>query len=397
MSQDMSRKSSLESSAAKAHDTSYTSLIEDHAAQLIDSLFQDLAPDLSPDQPLDRHESAQSFLQTVRSESYQARSYPGTSSQSASSGNSQGNPQSNPSNLALRIPPAEAFLGPDSLLVPYVEMEATLDSLYPAPPEETLSNRVKEGLGSKILLGIACFSFVGSVGLWIGTQLTQSNQTPAIAQAPVILANPNQADIAFAEDLKQSLAAVRSTPDRPTPELAPLTESVSSPLTPQLTPGSVSQQPNSPTLNFPVRTPPTPAHTVAMPNLRQRTLAKPPVINRSASTVASANSMTAKSPTKRLPTLVAAVPSNPSLPTLTPPLAPPVTSQGSTKAGITVQGILDLGDKSAILVARNGSTQNVRIGEVLDSSGWIFLRVENGQAVIQRGSEVRSVSGGEQF
>jgi hypothetical protein len=73
----------------------------------------------------------------------------------------------------------------------------------------------------------------------------------------------------------------------------------------------------------------------------------------------------------------------------------PVASQG--KAGVTVQGILDLGEQSAMLISRNGSSQNVRLGEALDATGWTFVRVEQGQAIIQRGNEVRSVNSGEQF
>ena len=134
-----------------------------------------------------------------------------------------------------------------------------------------------------------------------------------------------------------------------------------------------------------------------MPNLANRKLASPPSVNFTA---------TKTTPATRLPTLTAAVlptsplPSGlsfgtPAASSHVPPVGQPAGR--SAKAGITIQGILDLGDKSAILVARNGSTQNVHMGEVLDSTGWVFLRIENGQAIIQRGSEIRSVSGGEQF
>jgi hypothetical protein len=373
MSKDANRKSAQKFVAAQEPTASYTSLIEQHAAQLMDDLFRDLTPELE--------DSTQPSGQTS-------------------------NPQiQKSSNLALRIPMQDDSVL-EGLVIPFVEMDATLESLFPSfPAEPALPRKSSEGIASKVLLAIACLSFVGSVCLWIGTQFHRSASAPAIAQVPAVPpVDPENA--AFAEDLELSLktASANSSPTfsltQPSPLNIPAAVSAAAPsglfsANPQTAIASLPQ-PSGLSVNLPIRNTPKASQTFAIPNLTNRNLATPPSVNFSAAKT---------TPATRLPTLTAAVLPTGGLPNVTPaaPAAsshvPPVGQSGGrlAKAGITVQGILDLGAKSAILVARNGSTQNVYMGEVLDSTGWVFLRVENGQAIIQRGSEIRSVSGGEQF
>jgi hypothetical protein len=386
MSKDVNGKPAQECSSNSEPKASYASLIEEHAAQLMDDLFQELTPDLDP-----------SIQPSVNSSHAQLQA---------------------PSSLVLRLP-VEDDTVLEGLVVPFVEMDATFESLFPPLTPEPLPRKASEGLTSKILLSVACLSFVGSACLWLGLQFNRSSVNPAIAQVPAVIPAVSPENAAFAEDLKQSLQDASTSPAiaQSSPLAIPTAVSnASAPSAPSglfaanlptttatALPTAIGSMPvlSSPSVNLPVRNAPNAAHTVAMSNLAHRKLASPPSVNFTA---------TKTTPATRLPTLTAAVLPTINLPNVlpngttnaspassshVPPVGQPVGR--TAKAGITVQGILDLGDKSAILVARNGSTQNVRMGEVLDSSGWVFLRIENGQAIIQRGSEVRSVSGGEQF
>ncbi len=371
MSKDVNGKSAQKFFPAQQPTASYTSLVEQHAAQLMDELFQDLTPDLEG--------SSQSPVRTSHSRTQER------------------------SDLALRIPLEDDSVL-EGLIVPFVEMDATLESLFPPIPDKPLSSQDSEGFVSKALLGIACLSLVGSVCLWIGTQFHRSTANPAIAQVPTVLPTANPDNAAFAEDLKHSLeeapadTVAQSSPLAAIPTAAAATAAPSGLFAANLPTAIASLPPlSSPALKLPIRNAPKASQIFAMPNLASRKLASPPSVNFTAAKT---------TPATRLPTLTAAVLPTSTLPNGSPigdPAAssrvPPIGQSAgrSAKAGITIQGILDLGDKSAILIARNGSTQNVHTGEVLDSTGWVFLRIENGQAIIQRGSEIRSVSGGEQF
>jgi hypothetical protein len=359
MSESFNRKPNLESVSTQEPTAFYTSLVEEHAAQLMDEVFQDFTPELE--------------------------GFPQPSLQNP-------NPRiQESSNLALRIPMEDDSVL-EGFVVPFVEMDVTLESLFPPTPDEPSPSQASEGFVSKVLLGIACLSFVGSAGLWIGTQFNRAAPLPAIAQAPAVIPVINPTNVAFAQDLQQSLQTA------PASSLSTLAFSQSSASASPTTLISSANKPlaiaslpqlNNPSVKLPIRNTPNASRTFAMPTLAHRTLAHSPSVNFTAAKT---------TPSTPLPSLTAAALPTGTLPNLDPAVASQVPPVGrSAKAGVTVQGILDLGNKSAILIARNGSTQNVSMGEVLDSSGWVFLRVENGQAIIQRGSEIRSVNGGEQF
>ena len=342
----------------------YSSLLEDHAARLMDDIFEDLEFDAV---------------------GLEAR--PNASLQSAA-------PRSNAlvksSSLALRIPIGSDG-SDDDQMVPFVEMEAMLESFYPSKdlskPVALLSSQPSLRFGSEIVLGAVCAAFVGSLGLWVGTQLNSAPR-PMVAQAPPVTAPRNPTNLAFAEDLHQSLQTTRVSPTVPALQAAaPILLPSRQPVTLSVAPAKV-----------PLPSLPTPAVLKTQPVqvsapsklLLERVSALPKIAPPAMPTLAAA-----VLPTPVLPGSAA----SPNFPSTLP--SPSITGspmdQSVAKPSITVQGILELGDKSAMLVARNGSTQNVHLGEVIDSTGWVFRRVENGQAVIQRGSEVRSVSGGEQF
>ncbi|BAZ14436.1 hypothetical protein NIES4071_62800 [Calothrix sp. NIES-4071] len=63
----------------------------------------------------------------------------------------------------------------------------------------------------------------------------------------------------------------------------------------------------------------------------------------------------------------------------------------------TLEGLLELGEKSAALFKVNGVTRRIEIGEAIGASGWTLVEVANGEAVIRRNGEVRSIYAGQNF
>ncbi len=336
-------------------------LIEDHAAQLIDEIFQELEADLSPDTETPRQSGHRLSLTRKR---------------------------------LLPTPRRRPVIEPESdLLVPYEPMEATLEPAYagssslqlythPLQPEESAAQR--------FLFSIACVSFVGAVGLWLTLLLQRPVPSPAATAPTVALPQPDADTIAFADTVEKSLKQIESTPKAPTaitvPSAAaqsPQAKTVNPAIAPTVPVAAVKVNPVTapvrasavPPTNPPLR-PQTPPPTVSLANMAELPTLKP-----SQGSAPKASAVT-----------IAPKPAQ-------PPSAPPLTvaKPRSETAKVTVQGILDFGDKSAMLIERNGSTQQVRLGDSLDGTGWRFKSVENGRAVIQRGGEVNSVGEGEQF
>jgi hypothetical protein len=62
-----------------------------------------------------------------------------------------------------------------------------------------------------------------------------------------------------------------------------------------------------------------------------------------------------------------------------------------------LEGLLELGHKSAALFKIDGITHRVEVGESIGSSGWTLVEVAKGEAIIRRNGEVRSVYTGQKF
>jgi hypothetical protein len=111
-----------------------------------------------------------------------------------------------------------------------------------------------------------------------------------------------------------------------------------------------------------------------------------------------------KPPTIRVATFRAAPPK---LPTATAPEPKPaaIAPASDVKVAVaptnpishTLEGLLELGDKSAALFKINGVTRRIEIGEGIGTSGWMLVEVANGEAVIRRNGEVRSIYAGQNF
>ncbi|MEH2239758.1 hypothetical protein [Nostoc sp.] len=63
----------------------------------------------------------------------------------------------------------------------------------------------------------------------------------------------------------------------------------------------------------------------------------------------------------------------------------------------TLEGLLELGNKSAALFKIDGVTRRINMGESIGSSGWTLVEVSNGEAVIRRNGEVRSIYAGQKL
>ncbi|MBW4520398.1 MAG: hypothetical protein KME16_11935 [Scytolyngbya sp. HA4215-MV1] len=79
------------------------------------------------------------------------------------------------------------------------------------------------------------------------------------------------------------------------------------------------------------------------------------------------------------------------------PVKPSEAQQDSAGVSYKLVGALELGDRSAALFELNGVTQRYRLGESIGSSGWILAEIAQGQIVLRRNREVRSLALGEQI
>ena len=62
-----------------------------------------------------------------------------------------------------------------------------------------------------------------------------------------------------------------------------------------------------------------------------------------------------------------------------------------------LEGLLELGEQSAALFKVNGVSRRVQKGETIGASGWKLVDVANGEAIIRRNGEVRSIFAGQKF
>ncbi|MDB9377127.1 hypothetical protein, partial [Nodularia sphaerocarpa] len=91
-----------------------------------------------------------------------------------------------------------------------------------------------------------------------------------------------------------------------------------------------------------------------------------------------------------------------------PPVRPPsqpidaqqqayLQTSPATTATHTLAGLLELGDKSAALFEFEGVTRRINMGESIGASGWTLVDVANGEAIVRRNGEVRSIFAGQKL
>lgn len=204
----------------------------------------------------------------------------------------------------------------------------------------------------RLLLGVACASMLVTVGLWAASQFGSQSAPVPVAVAPTVnIINP--ADAKFAQYMERALEIIsQQSPPAPSPATSSAIASALPPGT--IPPATVAGQSTNGVerIYIPVYQPQTPQTTIP------RNLPAP-------------TSMAAVAPAVK-------------------PLAPALPKY-------TLQGVLELGDRSVALVNMNGVTQRVALGQPLGASGWQLIQVANQNAVVQKKGEVRSITVGQQF
>ncbi len=92
----------------------------------------------------------------------------------------------------------------------------------------------------------------------------------------------------------------------------------------------------------------------------------------------------------------AAAPAKPEPPEPKTPQKEIVSASVATSAHI-LTGLLENGEKSQALFKINGADRRIQVGENIGSSGWTLVDVANGEAIIRRNGEVRSIFAGQKF
>ncbi|MTJ32312.1 hypothetical protein [Aphanizomenon sp. UHCC 0183] len=92
----------------------------------------------------------------------------------------------------------------------------------------------------------------------------------------------------------------------------------------------------------------------------------------------------------------------PQLPTIVPPA--PVKETKNISQQVTVpsysaqlEGLLELGNKSVALFKVDGISRRINLGENIGTTGWTLVEVSNGEAIVRRNGEVRSIYTGQKL
>ncbi len=139
-----------------------------------------------------------------------------------------------------------------------------------------------------------------------------------------------------------------------------------------------------------------------------RQAAKPVTVNMLAAAVrAELKPVTAKTApitVRQTPSPLPALPVVPLRAALAPESEPTITQEQVYPAvaiadapSNTLEGLLELGNKSAALFKIDGVTRRINMGESIGESGWTLVNVSNGEAVIRRNGEVRSIYAGQKL
>ena len=269
-------------------------------------------------------------------------------------------------------------------------------------------NQVRQesyGLFEKMLIFMGCSSAMAAMVIWLGSQGTIGRIVTAIrgtSNVPLAVVTPNPSDIKFSEYMGKSLESIDSkSVDMPNLASLPVLSSVVLPtvkgdnMSPKIIlgrSGMSSFKPvptigqTIPKVNVPT-SPNTPTPTINSQISLDQAVAKlsrlvdrmAGVTNRPVATVAP---FPAATPSAIAPAAIA--------PAAIAPAAAP-------QSEYILSGVLGNGDKSAAMFKINGVGRNYDKGEQIGNSGWVFIRVDSGNAVVRRNGEVRTLSAGQRL
>jgi len=323
---------------------------EDHADDLMDDLFGDVEHILSV--------NAQAKLARVKSA-------PKTIRRDAELDTSQGElVTTNALSLTKIDLPAMSLPPVSEQEIMWIEPYMARETAYVANKARLTRDQDQANQASRfwdrLLLGTACGSVLLSVLVWATVYGFPGSTRRMFAQSIV---NPAQVpqvtpEIAkFTDEVRRSLASVNTQ-----------TSSQSS---------SVASQPNQ-----------------VLPNGQ----ILPPIVGTSGTNIQSIYIPVFQPPAAGvvgLGTNPGAIPSLAAPTTAMPVAAAPVAvTPGSS---YTLSGVLDLGDRSSVLVNIDGSVQAIKVGAPISNSGWVLSRVNRQEATIRRGNETKSLVVGQKF
>ena len=322
--------------------------------------------------------------------------------------------------VELLTPPPEASqpIALQSVAVPSLVLPAEVLPPPPPPkvqePDPELIEAVADAerarqsvrLFDRLTIGAAALSLLATVGLWFLNRNAQVSVTAdgpaATAPASTAASGANggsseltQSDTEFSAYISRSLDAIeRRTTGAPAAQLPEPPAIATLP----------SQLPNVSALNSPSATgpaAPNPAVTPAAPagfplssNLVEaierlaRLLEKNPNV---------AANLPPAPPAARPSPLPAASPKPAASPNPNAESGPVAAATAAPAMTYVLVGVLELGDRSSALVAVNGVTRRVNMGETVGASGWTLVEVANQAATLRREGETRSIFVGQQF
>lgn len=256
------------------------------------------------------------------------------------------------------------------------------------------SRQESYGVFEKMLIFVGCSSAMAAMIIWLGSQGTIGRIAATIrgtSNTPVAVVPPNPSDVKFSEYMGKSLESIDSK-SKEMPNLAAL------PVLPSVALPTMKPDQSSPQIILGgsglSRLKPVPTIGQTIPTVNVPTNVTTPAIN-------SQNSLdqTVAKLSRLVDRMTGAT--NAPVPAVAPPravapaaIAPPAPVPQSE---YILSGVLGNGDKSAAMFKINGVGRNYDKGEKIGNSGWVFIRVDNGNAVVRRNGEVRTLSAGQRL
>ena len=241
------------------------------------------------------------------------------------------------------------------------------------------------GLFEKMLIFVGCSSAMAAMVIWLGSQGTIGRMAATIrgtSNAPIAVVPPNPSDVKFSEYMGKSLESIDSK-SKEMPNLAAL------PVLPSVVLPTVKADNSSPQIILGgsgmsrLKPVPTIGQTIPTVNVPM------PAVNSQSSldqTVAKLSQLVDRMTGVTNRPVAAVAPSRAVAPAAAVPQSEYILS-----------GVLGNGDKSAAMFKINGVGRNYDKGEKIGNSGWVFIRVDSGNAVVRRNGEVRTLSAGQRL
>jgi hypothetical protein len=319
--------------------------------------------------------------------------------------------------LADRYPQLAMKLdAPEADEIPELPAPATALSKPEAKVAVVTKPQTALSLFERLMIFTGCASAIAALAVWLVAQgmvpkgvaaLSQKLQETAAASNQASLPVANEVDVKFSEYMLRSLAAIdrnAATQPKPAPVAvlpAPITSPSTNPLTsgsklPQPAPLSLPSSAVSPvpvTMPAPVSVQPS-ADMVTRREMNQVMNRIVGMLERIAPGVSNRlqlpNAVTPKAQTiAKAPATRAAAKVGPTASTPTAPVA--------NLPQRTLTGVVEMGDRSAVLFELNGVTQRIYLGETIGSTGWSLVEVAKDAAILRRNGEVRTVGVGQKL